>query len=215
MVSWKVRPAKQLAWLKPGVLTGALVPVTAILYRAARGKLGANPVAEALNELGLMALVFLILSLACTPAKILFGVTWPIRIRRMLGLMAFFYATLHVLTYAGIDQLGHVRDIFADVTKRPFIAVGFLAWLILVPLAVTSTAKMTKRLGAAKWKRLHRLAYVAALLGVVHFVWRVKKDITEPAVYGAILVLLLLVRLVDAGPRKASASVRRDETAPS
>jgi sulfoxide reductase heme-binding subunit YedZ len=197
MALWKVRPATQLAWLKPGVLTGALVPVASIVYRATRGALGANPVAEALNELGLVALVFLILSLACTPAKIAFGVTWPIRIRRMLGLLAFFYATLHVLTYAFVDQLGHLADILTDVTKRPFIAVGFLAWLILVPLAVTSTAKMTKRLGAAKWKRLHRLAYVATLLGVVHFVWRVKKDLTEPAVYGSILAVLLLMRLVD------------------
>jgi len=189
---------RKQVWLKPGVMTGALVPLVSILYRAVRGRLGANPVAEALNELGLTALVFLILSLACTPAKILFGVTWPIRIRRMLGLVAFFYATLHVLTYAGIDQLGQFRGIFDDIVKRPFIAVGFLAWLILVPLAITSTAKMTKRLGAVKWKRLHRLVYVATLLGVVHFVWRVKKDITEPVVYGTILGILLLLRLVDA-----------------
>jgi sulfoxide reductase heme-binding subunit YedZ len=195
--------ARPLVWLKPGVLTGSLVPLASIVYRAARGRLGANPVAEALNELGLTALIFLVLSLSATPAKIVFGVTWPIRIRRMLGLIAFFYATLHVLTYAAVDQLGHFAAIFEDVAKRPFIAVGFAAWLTLVPLAVTSTAKMTKRLGAAKWKRLHRLAYVATLLGVVHFVWRVKKDITEPVVYGTIVGVLLLVRLVDAltGPR--------------
>ncbi len=198
---------KKQPWLKPGVLVGAMFPLTSIVYRAAQGGLGANPVAEALNELGLTALIFLILSLGCTPAKIVFGVTWPIRIRRLLGLMAFFYATLHVLTYAGIDQLARFGAIFEDVTKRPFIAVGFVAWLILVPLAITSTAKMTKRLGAARWKRLHRLAYAAAILGVVHFVWRVKKDITEPAVYGSILGILLLLRLADA---RAKALAFRD-----
>jgi sulfoxide reductase heme-binding subunit YedZ len=208
----KGRSKRPLVWLKPGVLTGSLFPLASILYRAARGRLGANPVAEALNELGLTALVFLILSLSCTPAKIVFGVTWPIRIRRMLGLMAFFYATLHVLTYAGVDQLGHFTAILEDVAKRPFIAVGFLAWLVLMPLAITSTAKMTKRLGAVKWKRLHRLAYLATLLGVVHFVWRVKKDITEPAVYGTILGVLLVVRVVDAfgaaRPRPAPRAAR-------
>jgi sulfoxide reductase heme-binding subunit YedZ len=195
-------------WLKPGVLVGSLVPLVSILYRAARGGLGANPVAEALNELGLTALIFLILSLACTPAKILFRVTWPIRIRRMLGLLAFFYASLHVLTYACVDQLGQLRAIFEDVTKRPFIAVGFAAWLILVPLAITSTAKMTKRLGAARWKRLHRLVYLATLLGVIHFVWRVKKDVSEPVVYGTIIGILLLVRLANARAPKARSEAR-------
>jgi sulfoxide reductase heme-binding subunit YedZ len=203
MGAFAVRSGKKLVWLKPGVLTGAMFPLVSILYRAVRGRLGANPVAEALNELGLTALVFLVLSLACTPAKMMFGVTWPIKIRRMLGLLAFFYATLHVLTYAGVDQLGHLAAILEDIAKRPFIAVGFAAWLILVPLAITSTAKMTKRLGAVKWKRLHRLVYVATVLGVVHFVWRVKKDITEPAVYGAILGALLLARLVPASLRNA------------
>src|SRR5262245_24888128 len=109
------------------------------MYRAARGRLDANPVAEALNELGLTALIFLVLSLSCTPAKIVFGVTWPIRIRQMLGLMTFFYASLHILTYAAIDQLGHFGAILEDIAKRPFIAMGFAAWLILVPLAITST----------------------------------------------------------------------------
>jgi sulfoxide reductase heme-binding subunit YedZ len=199
-----VRSGRKLVWLKPGIFVGSLFPLASILYRAVRGRLGANPVAETLNELGLTALVFLILSLSSTPAKILFGVTWPIKVRRMLGLMAFFYASVHVLTYAGIDQLGQFAGIVEDIVKRPFIAVGFLAWLILIPLAITSTAKMTKRLGAVKWKRLHRLAYLATLLGVVHFVWRVKKDITEPVVYGTILGALLVVRVVDAwnGPRK-------------
>jgi sulfoxide reductase heme-binding subunit YedZ len=152
-------------------------------------------VSEALNELGLLALVFLVASLAATPLKTLTGWTWPIRIRKTLGLLAFFYASLHLLTYAGVDQLLDVRAIGQDIVKRPFILVGFVAFLILVPLAVTSTAGMLKRLGFARWKALHRLAYAAAVLGVVHFFLRVKKDLREPAVYAAILALLFAVRL--------------------
>jgi sulfoxide reductase heme-binding subunit YedZ len=197
------RTKEPLAWLKPGILAGSLVPLASILIGASRGKLGANPVAEALNELGLLALVFLIASLACTPMKIVWGVTWPIRIRRMLGLLAFFYASLHLFTYAALDQGGNLRVILEDVTKRKFITVGFSAWILLVPLAVTSTSRMVKRLGFARWKRLHRLAYVTAILAIVHFVWRVKKDVTEPAVYAVLLGMLLALRIFSS--RKAPA----------
>jgi methionine sulfoxide reductase heme-binding subunit len=190
--------AKRLAWLKPAVAVGGLVPLAAISYRAARGDLGANPIAEALNRMGLLALVFLVLSLACTPLQIVFGYNWPLRVRRMLGLLAFFYGSLHVLTYAGLDQIWDWESIVIDIAKRPFILVGFMAWLLMVPLALTSTKGMLQRLGFQRWKRLHRLAYLSALLGVVHFVMRVKKDVTEPALYGAALGLLLLVRVVDA-----------------
>lgn len=188
-------PPGPLPWLQPAVLAGGAVPALAIGLGLLRGTLGANPIAEALNELGLMALVFLIASLACTPAKALFGVTWPIRIRKTLGLWAFFYAVLHFLTYAVLDQLVDLKAIVADITARPFILVGFSAFLLLVPLAITSTSGMLKRLGAKRWKLLHRLAYVAAVLGIVHFVLRVKKDVREPALYGALLGALLLVRL--------------------
>jgi sulfoxide reductase heme-binding subunit YedZ len=187
---------KPLAWLKPGVFAGSLVPLVAIVSGAARGSLGANPVAEALNELGLLALVFLVASLACTPAKLVWGVTWPIRLRRMLGLFAFFYASLHLVTYAAVDQGGNWRSIGQDIAQRKFITVGLSAFLLLAPLAATSTAGMVKRLGAARWRRLHRLAYIAAVLAIVHFVWRVKKDLSEPLVYGALLLVLLLLRVV-------------------
>jgi sulfoxide reductase heme-binding subunit YedZ len=196
--------AVPLPWLKPAVLTGSLVPLVAIVARGATGTLGPNPIAEALNELGLLALIFLVASLACTPAKALLGWTWPVRLRRMLGLFAFAYALLHFLTYAALDQTFNLAAIWGDVSKRPFIFVGFLALLLLLPLAVTSTDESVKRLGFVRWKRLHRLAYVAGALGVIHFVWRVKADFTEPAVYGVILGLLLLVRLADfirTGPR--------------
>ncbi|MFZ5471421.1 MAG: sulfite oxidase heme-binding subunit YedZ [Myxococcota bacterium] len=187
-----------LPWLRPAVFTGALVPLAAILLRAARGELGANPIAEALNRLGLVALVFLLLTLACTPMKPLFGWTWPARLRRMLGLFAFFYATSHVATYAGLDQVLDVGAIAADIAKRSFILAGFLAWLLMIPLALTSTDAMVKRLGFRRWKLLHRLAYLCAALGVVHFVLRVKADLTEPLLYGAVLAALLVLRLVGA-----------------
>ncbi|TMB53706.1 MAG: sulfoxide reductase heme-binding subunit YedZ [Deltaproteobacteria bacterium] len=190
-----MRRPKPLPWLKPGVFVGALVPVAAILFRAWRGELGANPIAQALNQLGLVALVFLVAALACTPLKTLFGWTWPIRLRRMLGLFGFFYGLLHVSTYTVLDQGLDWRAVWADVTKRKFIYVGASTFVLLVPLAVTSTSGALKRLGYARWKRLHRLAYVATVLGVIHFLWRVKRDVREPIVYGTVLAVLLLVRL--------------------
>ena len=190
-----MRRARPLPWLKPGVVVGALVPLGAILLRGWRGELGANPIAQALNQLGLVALVFLVAALACTPLKTLFGWTWPIRLRRMLGLFGFFYGLLHVSTYTVLDQGLDWSAIWVDVTKRKFIFVGFAAFVLLVPLAATSTGGALKRLGYARWKRLHRLAYVAPLLGVIHFTWRVKRDVREPVAYAVVLGALLLVRL--------------------
>ena len=193
-------------WLNPGILVGATAPVLSILMRARSGALGANPIAEALNELGLMALVLLIASLACTPLQTLFGWTWPIRARRLLGLLAFTYAALHLSVYAGLDQGLDVRAILADVVKRKFIFVGFAAFVMLIPLAWTSTKGAVRRMGYVKWKRLHLLVYPAALCAVVHFVWRVKKDLSEPLVFAAILGALLLVRVAArwSGPVAAS-----------
>ena len=185
-------------WLKPAVLTGGLVPIATIVLRGVRGELGADPIAQALNQLGLVALVFLIAALACTPLKALTGVTWPLRIRRMLGLFAFFYATLHVTTYVAVDQRFDWTAIFDDLTKRRFIYVGATTFVLLVPLAVTSTNGWVRRLGFPAWKRLHRLAYLATVLAVVHFVWRVKKDLSEPLAYGSVLAALLLVRVTTA-----------------
>lgn len=195
-------------FLKPAVFLGSLFPVVALAIRAASGQLGANPIATGLNQLGLLALVFLIASLACTPIKIITGWTWPIRIRRMLGLFAFFYACLHVATYTGIDQGFAWKAILADVTKRKFICVGFSAFVLLIPLAATSTDAMVRRLGFARWKLLHRLAYASAILGVIHFIWRVKKDLTEPVTYGVILGALLAIRVLDAVARARRAQPR-------
>ena len=183
-------------WLKPAVFVGSLTPVAALLIRGLHGELGANPISQALNQLGLMALVFLVAALSCTPFKTIFGWTWPIRLRRMLGLYAFFYATLHASTYTGLDQFFDWHAIIEDVTKRKFIFVGFAAFVLLIPLAVTSTSAAVKRMGYTHWKQLHRLAYVAPMLGVIHFTWRVKKDVSEPITYAVVLGALLLVRVV-------------------
>lgn len=198
-------PRGKLPWLPPAIVTGGLIPLAVLGVRAFTGALGPNAVAEALNQLGLLALVLLIASLAATPLKLVSGWTFPLRIRRALGLLAFFYACAHFLTYAGVDQGLDVRAIVEDITERPFILAGFVALLLLVPLAATSTARMLKRLGAARWKRLHRLAYVAAVLGVVHFFLRVKKDATEPMIYAALLALLFAVRVASAVLRRRAA----------
>ena len=190
------------AWLKPGVLIGALVPLTVTVARAALGTLGANPIAIALNQFGLLALLFLLASLAATPLKRGLGWTWPMRIRRLLGLLGFFYAALHVSTYVLLDRAGELATLLEDLAKRPFIGVGALAFALLVPLALTSTRASQKRMGFKSWQALHRLSYLATGLGVVHFVWGQKKDIREPLIYATILGLLLALRLFARRPKR-------------
>jgi sulfoxide reductase heme-binding subunit YedZ len=191
------RPARTPdAWLKPGLLIGALVPLASIALRALTGSLNANPIAEVENELGLAALIFLIASLACTPARRVFGWTWPPRIRRDLGLLAFAYATLHVSVYLFLDQVLDLQAIFDDIVKRPFITAGFAAAVLLVPLAITSTKSSIRRLGFARWQRLHQLAYIAGVLAAIHFIWRVKIDVSQPLTYAGVLAALLLVRVL-------------------
>ena len=205
----KKQKGGSLSWLQPAVLAGTLAPLAMLIWLAARRELGANPVAEALNQLGLVALTLLTATLACTPLKVLVGWAWPMRLRKTLGLMGFAYAALHAAVYSGLDQVLDIRAIWDDVVKRKFIFVGFAALLCLVPLAVTSTAGAIRRMGSKNWKRLHRLAYLAASLGVLHFIWRVKVDLTEPLIYGAILSGLFLVRigksLQDRAKRRAAA----------
>lgn len=200
--------AKPLPWLNPALIAGATVPMVAMAVRAANGQLGANPIAAALNQLGLLSLVTLLVTLSCTPAQLLFGWTWPIRVRRTLGLTAFAFVTAHFLTYLCLDLGLDFAQLGKDLAKRPFITVGFLAWVMLVPIAVTSTNAMVKRLGFVAWKRLHRLSYAVAVLGVIHFLWRVKKDRTEPLIYGAVLAALLLIRVVKRKPSKPAVAAR-------
>ena len=173
----------------------ALTPLAILLWQTwtvAQGSnaLGADPVAEIEHRLGLWALRFLMLTLAITPLRQLTGWNVLVRFRRMLGLYAFTYASLHFATYLGLDLRGYWMQVFEDITKRPYITVGFLAWLLLVPLAITSTTRWIKRLGR-NWGRLHKLVYVIAVLAVLHFWWLVKSDIREPAIYAGIAALLL------------------------
>jgi len=156
--------------------------------------LGANPIEELIQRLGKWGLNFLLITLAVTPLRRLTGKSWLLRFRRMLGLFAFFYVLMHFLTYAGLDQRFDLPVIFEDIAERPFITIGFTAFLLLIPLALTSTNAMMKRLGR-RWKKLHRLVYVIAVLGVVHFYWQVKLDTLEALIYAAILAVLLGYRL--------------------
>ncbi len=191
--------------LKLATIALAAAPLAKISADLALGRLGANPIEAVLDRLGFWTLTLLALSLVPTPAHDLLGLAWPVRLRRTLGLFAFSYATLHLLWYVGVDQLLDVGLLAEDVAKRKFMTVGFTAWLLLVPLAVTSTDGWVRRLGFARWKRLHRLVYFAAALGAVHFVWRVKADLRRPAVFLAALAVLLLARLV---PRTAARRAR-------
>ncbi len=186
----------RLSWLGPGVVAGTLVPLVVLAELAWNGQLGANPISIVLNQLGFVALLLLVGSLACTPLKRIAGWKWPIRIRRPLGVMGFVYALLHFLVYAGLDQLFNFKTILEDISRRPFIIIGFTALLMLAPLAATSTNAASRRLGK-NWKKLHRLAYLISPLVIIHFTMRMKADIEQPMTYGAVLAALLAARVVD------------------
>lgn len=192
-------------WLKPGVFVGCLIPLALMISDAARGQLGADPVAIALNRLGLLALICLVASMSTTPLRLLCSWSWPLRLRRMLGLFAFFYASLHFGVYIGVDQGFALSAITQDIAERKFITAGFAALVVLVPLAATSPHRIRRALGPKRWQRLHRLVYLAGALAALHFIWRVKRDLTEPLLYAAILGALLLVRITH---RKTRPSAR-------
>lgn len=177
----------------------ALVPLVRLLLGifAFPDWLGANPAEFITRSLGDWALRLLLLTLAVTPLRKVSGWAWLARLRRMLGLYAFFYVVLHVSSYVTFDHVFDIGAIVVDVVKRPFITVGFLSLLLLLPLAVTSTNAMVRRLGARRWRALHRIVYAVAPLAVLHFWWMVKRDITEPVIYALVLAILLGYRLVD------------------
>ena len=171
-----------------------LLPLVRLIVLGFNGGLGANPIEFITRSTGTWTLVGLMATLSVTPLRRLTGRAGLIRFRRMLGLFAFFYACLHFVTYIWLDQFFDPAAIARDIVKRPFITLGFAAFVLLIPLAATSTRAMIRRLGR-RWQQLHRLVYAIALLGVVHYLWLVKKDLTEPLIYGAVLVFLLLMRL--------------------
>ena len=199
------------AWIKAGVFLAALVPFGVIAAAAVSGELGANPVEALIHHFGEWALRLMLATLAVTPLRRLTGWSQAVRLRRMLGLFAFFYAALHLATYVVLDRSLLVEEILEDLTERPYIMVGFAGFVLLVPLAATSTNAMIRRLGGRRWRLLHRLAYVAAAAGVVHFWWLVKADVREPLIHAAILALLLALRLPPVVPflRALPARLRR------
>ena len=173
------------------LFTNALVPLAMLGFDGWRGNLGANPIEFFLRTTGVLTLVFLLVTLAVTPVRKIWGWNELVKYRRMLGLFAFFYAGLHLVTYSIFDKSLNLSAIGADVWQRPFIAVGMLAFFILIPLAVTSTNGMIKRMGGKNWQRLHRLSYAVAVGGVIHYWMIVKSDITYPLLFGLVLALLL------------------------
>lgn len=185
----------QVARIKAAVFVACLIPLALLALRAWRDQLGANPIEYITRATGWWTLTFLMITLTVTPIRRLLSMPWLLRLRRMLGLFAFFYASLHFTTYIWLDQFFDLGDIVKDVVKRPFITVGFTAFVLLIPLAATSTNAMVKRLGARRWQWLHRAVYVIGTLGVIHFLWLVKKDIREPLVFALVLALLLGTRL--------------------
>jgi sulfoxide reductase heme-binding subunit YedZ len=180
--------------LKPFLFLLCLIPFAELLYRAYSDDLGANPIDAITRFTGSWALIFLLITLSVTPLRRLSGWNELIKLRRMLGLFAFFYALLHFATYLVLDHFFDFERIARDILKRPYVTAGFTGFVIMMPLALTSTAAAIRRLGK-RWQQLHRLIYVAAIAGVIHFYWLVKADIRRPAQYGAVLALLLGYRL--------------------
>lgn len=188
--------AEQIRWIKGAVFVACLIPLGHLVWQGFRNRLGANPVEYITHSTGWWALALILITLCVTPLRRLAAQPWLLRLRRMLGLFAFFYATLHFITYVWLDQFFDWKDIVKDIGKRPFIMLGFAAFVLLIPLAFTSTNAMVKRLGAARWQWLHRLIYVLSSLGVAHFWWLVKKDITEPFIFAVLLAMLFIIRLL-------------------
>jgi sulfoxide reductase heme-binding subunit YedZ len=184
-------------WTKVVVFLVCLIPFGDLVWRIIRSNLGANPVEFLQHATGDWTLRFLIFTLCITPFRKLFKIPDLIRFRRMLGLFAFFYVCLHFLTYLGPDQSFDLAAMWKDVAKRPFITVGFLGFVLLIPLAITSTAGWIRRLGGKRWQMLHRAIYVSAVAGVIHYYWLVKSDVRKPLFYGALVGMLLLWRLGD------------------
>lgn len=206
-------PPSRHAYIAPALVTGWAITIAMLGYRAATHQLSADPIATAINQLGLLALALLVASLTATPLKLLFGWTWPLRVRRTLGLLAFFTVALHFLVYLGLDQGFDLTRVLDDIRKRSFIFDGFLAFLLLVPLAWTSSKRSVQRLTFGVWQRLHRLVYAVAFLASLHFYLRVKADHTQPLIYAAIVAAGFVVRLVAWGykarARRASVARRR------
>ena len=196
-VAWLRRlSASTVTRIKWAALALALFPLARLVYRGLNNGLGANPIEFITRATGEWTLIMLLVTLCVTPLRKVTGLNWLHRLRRMLGLTAFFYGCLHFTTYIWLDQFFDPATILKDIVKRPFITAGFVAFVLLIPLALTSTDAMVRRLGARRWLALHRLAYVAPVAGVVHYWWLVKADIRDPLLYAAVLACLLGARVI-------------------
>ena len=187
---------KYFTQLKAALFLVSLIPFFRLAWHAYTDQLGANPIEFITRSLGTWTLVFLLITLSITPLRNITNWNWLLKLRRMAGLFAFFYALLHFTTYIWLDQFFDAAAIYKDVFKRPFITVGFTAFVLLIPLAATSTNAMIKHLGAKRWQRLHKLVYLIAIFSVLHYWWLVKKDITQPLIYATVLTALLGFRVV-------------------
>ena len=190
--------------VKVAAWAGCLAPLAALLWRAAAGELGSNPISFVTNWLGDWTFRVLLASLAMTPLRILFGLSWPLSLRRLLGLFAFFYAVLHLGVWVVLDHFFDWAEMGADIAKRPYITVGMTALALLVPLAATSTTRAIKRMGGRSWKRLHRLVYAVGVCAALHFLWLAKKANPQPYYYAGVLAVLLGVRGWDWARRRAA-----------
>lgn len=177
------------------IFLAALIPLARLAWKALHGGLGANPIEVITHSTGDWTLTFILTTLSVTPLRKLTRQYWLIGVRRMVGLFAFFYGTLHFLTYIWLDKFFDIHEMIKDIVKRPFITVGFSAFVLMIPLAATSTAWSIRRLGGKNWQRLHRLIYLTGILGVVHYIWLVKADKRKPYEYGVVLTVLLLYRV--------------------
>jgi methionine sulfoxide reductase heme-binding subunit len=184
-----------LRLLKVGVFTLCLGPLGVLIWKATHELLGANPVDVITRSTGKWTLAFLLITLAVGPVRRIVALPWLIRFRRMLGLYAFFYGTLHLMTYVWLDKFFDVQAMLHDIAKRKFITAGMTAFSLMIPLALTSTTGWIRRLGGKRWQALHRLIYFSATAGVVHFLWLVKADRRRPLAFGGVLAALLLWRL--------------------
>ncbi len=191
-----MRPRERtITGIKAVVFALALLPLIRLLAGVPLDWLGVNPIEFITRSTGTWTLVFLLITLGITPLRRLSQWHWLLRLRRMLGLFAFFYGALHFTTYLWLDQFFDVAEIAKDIVKRPFITIGFTAFVLMIPLAATSTDAMVRRLGGRRWRQLHRLVYALAICAVVHYWWLVKRDITQPALYALALAILLGARV--------------------
>ncbi len=205
-------PDKTLRFaLKPLVFLVCLGPLATLAWKVTQQNLGANPVDVITRSTGKWTLTLLLITLAISPLRKLSGMPWLIRFRRMLGLFAFFYGSLHLTTYVWLDKFFDVQAMLHDIAKRKFITAGMTAWDCMLPLAITSTTGWIRRLGGKRWQKLHRLIYLSAAAGVIHFTWLVKADFRRPLTYGAVLAVLLAYRSTTwlLGRAKSKANARQ------